>query len=98
MGYEAVFFQVFPTTSWLAGLTETGQGLPASTSLLAPLRFISGDHGAQLGLHGAGGDGIHDDTAGGEEGENSPDPQPQAGRRTRREACTCPYCKDSEGR
>ncbi|KAH0516817.1 Transcription factor Sp1 [Microtus ochrogaster] len=32
------------------------------------------------------------------EGENSPDPQPQAGRRTRREACTCPYCKDSEGR
>uniref|UniRef100_A0A8C6EHD8 C2H2-type domain-containing protein n=1 Tax=Microcebus murinus TaxID=30608 RepID=A0A8C6EHD8_MICMU len=62
------------------------QGLPA------------GDHGAQLGLHGAGGDGIHDDTAGGEEGENSPDPQPQAGRRTRREACTCPYCKDNEGR
>uniref|UniRef100_A0A2K5ZTZ5 C2H2-type domain-containing protein n=1 Tax=Mandrillus leucophaeus TaxID=9568 RepID=A0A2K5ZTZ5_MANLE len=56
------------------------------------------DHGAQLGLHGAGGDGIHDDTAGGEEGENSPDAQPQAGRRTRREACTCPYCKDSEGR
>ncbi|KAK2102090.1 Subtilisin-like protease 1 [Saguinus oedipus] len=56
------------------------------------------DHGAQLGLHGTGGDGIHDDTAGGEEGENSPDAQPQAGRRTRREACTCPYCKDSEGR
>uniref|UniRef100_A0A8C5KM95 Trans-acting transcription factor 1 n=1 Tax=Jaculus jaculus TaxID=51337 RepID=A0A8C5KM95_JACJA len=37
-------------------------------------------------------------STGGEEGENSPDPQPQAGRRTRREACTCPYCKDSEGR
>ncbi|CAJ0930638.1 unnamed protein product, partial [Ranitomeya imitator] len=33
-----------------------------------------------------------------EEGETSPDPQPQPGRRMRREACTCPYCKDSEGR
>ncbi|XP_012371624.2 transcription factor Sp1 isoform X2 [Octodon degus] len=68
-------------------------GLP-----LAAIANTPGDHGAQLGLHGAGGDGMHDDTAGGEEGENSPDPQPQAGRRTRREACTCPYCKDSEGR
>nr|XP_055105140.1 transcription factor Sp1 isoform X3 [Symphalangus syndactylus] len=68
------------------------QGLPLA------IANAPGDHGAQLGLHGAGGDGIHDDTAGGEEGENSPDAQPQAGRRTRREACTCPYCKDSEGR
>ncbi|NXS60183.1 SP1 factor, partial [Brachypteracias leptosomus] len=33
-----------------------------------------------------------------EEGETSPDPQPQQGKKTRREACTCPYCKDSEGR
>ncbi|KFV82436.1 Transcription factor Sp1, partial [Struthio camelus australis] len=33
-----------------------------------------------------------------EEGETSPDPQPQQGRKVRREACTCPYCKDSEGR
>ncbi|XP_005397233.1 PREDICTED: transcription factor Sp1 isoform X3 [Chinchilla lanigera] len=68
-------------------------GLP-----LAAIANTPGDHGAPLGLHGTGGDGMHDDTAGGEEGENSPDPQPQAGRRTRREACTCPYCKDSEGR
>ncbi|NWT07266.1 SP1 factor, partial [Mionectes macconnelli] len=33
-----------------------------------------------------------------EEGETSPDPQPQQGRKTRREACTCPYCKEGEGR
>ncbi|KFQ19858.1 Transcription factor Sp1, partial [Mesitornis unicolor] len=33
-----------------------------------------------------------------EEGETSPDPQPRQGQKTRREACTCPYCKDSEGR
>ena len=73
--------------------------MTSPTSHLDPFTLlISGDHGAQLGLHGAGGDGIHDDPTGGEEGENSPDPQPQAGRRTRREACTCPYCKDSEGR
>uniref|UniRef100_A0A8D2P1U3 Sp1 transcription factor n=1 Tax=Zosterops lateralis melanops TaxID=1220523 RepID=A0A8D2P1U3_ZOSLA len=32
-----------------------------------------------------------------EEGETSPDPQPQQGRKTRREACTCPYCKEGEG-
>uniref|UniRef100_A0A8C8S947 Sp1 transcription factor n=2 Tax=Pelusios castaneus TaxID=367368 RepID=A0A8C8S947_9SAUR len=67
------------------------QGLPL-TIASAP-----GDHGAQLGLHGAGGDGMADENATVEEGETSPDPQPQ-GRRMRREACTCPYCKDSEGR
>ncbi|NXU91836.1 SP1 factor, partial [Xiphorhynchus elegans] len=33
-----------------------------------------------------------------EEGETSPDRQPQQGRKTRREACTCPYCKEGEGR
>ncbi|KFQ87686.1 Transcription factor Sp1, partial [Pygoscelis adeliae] len=39
-----------------------------------------------------------DENAAVEEGETSPDPQPQQGRKVRREACTCPYCKDSEGR
>ncbi|XP_014814793.1 PREDICTED: transcription factor Sp1 isoform X2 [Calidris pugnax] len=68
------------------------QGLPLAIANAA------GDHGAQLGLHGASGDGLGDENAAVEEGETSPDPQPQQGRKTRREACTCPYCKDSEGR
>ncbi|NXN66545.1 SP1 factor, partial [Himantopus himantopus] len=68
------------------------QGLPLAIANTA------GDHGAQLGLHGASGDGLGDENAAVEEGETSPDPQPQQGRKTRREACTCPYCKDSEGR
>ncbi|XP_025068052.1 transcription factor Sp1 [Alligator sinensis] len=68
------------------------QGLPLAIANAA------GDHAAQLGLHGAGGDGLADDGTAVEEGETSPDPQPQQSRRIRREACTCPYCKDSEGR
>lgn len=68
------------------------QGLPLAIANAA------GDHGAQLGLHGTSGDGLGDENAAVEEGETSPDPQPQQGRKTRREACTCPYCKDSEGR
>ncbi|NXX46580.1 SP1 factor, partial [Tricholaema leucomelas] len=56
------------------------------------------DHGAQLGLHGTSGDGLGDENTAVEEGETSPDPQPQQGKKTRREACTCPYCKDNEGR
>uniref|UniRef100_A0A8C7A0M8 Sp1 transcription factor n=1 Tax=Neovison vison TaxID=452646 RepID=A0A8C7A0M8_NEOVI len=80
----------------LSALGASGIQVHQLPSLPLAIANAPGDHGAQLGLHGAGGDGIHDDTAGGEEGENSPDPQPQAGRRTRREACTCPYCKDSE--
>ncbi|XP_069908398.1 transcription factor Sp1 isoform X7 [Oryctolagus cuniculus] len=82
----------------LSALGTSGIQVHQLPGLPLAIANAPGDHGAQLGLHGAGGDGIHDDTAGGEEGENSPDPQPQAGRRTRREACTCPYCKDSEGR
>ncbi|XP_047406263.1 transcription factor Sp1 isoform X3 [Sciurus carolinensis] len=82
----------------LSALGTSGIQVHQLPGLPLAIANTPGDHGAQLGLHGAGGDGIHDDTAGGEEGENSPDPQPQAGRRTRREACTCPYCKDSEGR
>uniref|UniRef100_A0A8V5GVS9 Uncharacterized protein n=1 Tax=Melopsittacus undulatus TaxID=13146 RepID=A0A8V5GVS9_MELUD len=68
------------------------QGLPLAIANAA------GDHGAQLGLHGAGGDTLGDESTAVEEGETSPDPQPQQGRKVRREACTCPYCKDSEGR
>ncbi|XP_009468835.1 PREDICTED: transcription factor Sp1 [Nipponia nippon] len=68
------------------------QGLPLAIANTA------GDHGAQLGLHSTSGDGLGDENAAVEEGETSPDPQPQQGRKVRREACTCPYCKDSEGR
>ncbi|XP_029422180.1 transcription factor Sp1 isoform X3 [Nannospalax galili] len=82
----------------LSALGTSGIQVHQLPGLPLAIANAPGDHGAQLGLHGSGGDGIHDETAGGEEGENSPDPQPQAGRRTRREACTCPYCKDSEGR
>ncbi|XP_055474256.1 transcription factor Sp1 isoform X3 [Psammomys obesus] len=82
----------------LSALGTSGIQVHQLPGLPLAITNTPGDHGAQLGLHGSGGDGIHDETAGGEEGENSPDPQPQAGRRTRREACTCPYCKDSEGR
>ncbi|XP_049982604.1 transcription factor Sp1 isoform X2 [Alexandromys fortis] len=81
----------------LSALGTSGIQVHQLPGLPLAIANAPGDHGTQLGLHGSGGDGMHDETAGGE-GENSPDPQPQAGRRTRREACTCPYCKDSEGR
>uniref|UniRef100_A0A674HBI1 Transcription factor Sp1-like n=1 Tax=Taeniopygia guttata TaxID=59729 RepID=A0A674HBI1_TAEGU len=68
------------------------QGLPLA------IANAPGEHGAQLGLHGGSGDGLGDESAAVEEGETSPDPQPQQGRKTRREACTCPYCKEGEGR
>ncbi|KAJ7317739.1 hypothetical protein JRQ81_003901 [Phrynocephalus forsythii] len=68
------------------------QGLPLTIS------NATGDHTAHLSLHGTGGDGLPDDGTAIEEGDTSPDAQPQQGRRTRREACTCPYCKDNEGR
>ncbi|XP_028654335.1 transcription factor Sp1 isoform X2 [Erpetoichthys calabaricus] len=48
-------------------------------------------------LHGAGGDSMDDSTILDESGETSPGQQPPM-RRLRREACTCPYCKDGEGR
>ncbi|XP_020640161.3 transcription factor Sp1 isoform X1 [Pogona vitticeps] len=66
------------------------QGLPLT------IANATGDHTAHLSLHGTG-DGLPDDGTM-EEGDTSPDAQPQQGRRTRREACTCPYCKDNEGR
>ncbi|XP_077779974.1 transcription factor Sp1 isoform X2 [Podarcis muralis] len=68
------------------------QGLPLT------ITNATGDHNTHLSLHGTGGDGLADDGATVEEGEASPDAQPQQGRRMRREACTCPYCKDNEGR
>ncbi|XP_067093218.1 transcription factor Sp1 isoform X1 [Osmerus mordax] len=49
----------------------------------------SGEQGLQTG-----GDSLDDSTAM-DEGETSPVPQ---NRRTRREACTCPFCKDGEAR
>ncbi|XP_051768588.1 LOW QUALITY PROTEIN: transcription factor Sp1 [Ctenopharyngodon idella] len=46
-------------------------------------------------VSGAGGDGLEDSSVMDENVESSPTP---TSRRTRREACTCPYCKDGEGR
>lgn len=68
------------------------QGVPLT------ITNATGDGSGHLSLHAAGADGLHEDHSAMEEGETSPDPQPQPGRRMRREACTCPYCKDSEGR
>ncbi|XP_005986184.1 transcription factor Sp1 [Latimeria chalumnae] len=65
------------------------QGVPFTIS------NATGEHNSQLNLQGAGGDGMQDASAT-MDGETNPQPQP--GRRLRREACTCPYCKDSEGR
>ncbi|XP_037345983.1 transcription factor Sp1 [Pungitius pungitius] len=49
--------------------------------------------GGEQGLQ-TGGDSLDESTAM-DEGDISPQPQ---GRRNRREACTCPFCKDGEGR
>ncbi|XP_067287101.1 transcription factor Sp1 isoform X2 [Pseudorasbora parva] len=46
-------------------------------------------------VSGAGGDGLEDSSVMDENVESSPT---TTSRRTRREACTCPYCKDGEGR
>ncbi|XP_039203690.1 transcription factor Sp1 isoform X3 [Crotalus tigris] len=68
------------------------QGLPLT------IANATGDHSTHLSLHGTTGDGLADDGTALEEGEASPDAQPQQVRRMRREACTCPYCKDNDGR
>ncbi|XP_035428434.1 transcription factor Sp1 [Cygnus atratus] len=82
----------------LSALGASGIQVHQLPGLPLAIANAAGDHSAQLGLHGASGDGLGDDNAAVEEGETSPDPQPQQGRKVRREACTCPYCKDSEGR
>ncbi|KAJ8344318.1 hypothetical protein SKAU_G00316470 [Synaphobranchus kaupii] len=62
------------------------QGLPIA------IANPTGDQGLQGGV---GGDSLDDSTAMDECGDTSPQPP---SRRTRREACTCPYCKEGEGR
>ncbi|XP_077339973.1 transcription factor Sp1 isoform X1 [Lithobates pipiens] len=57
-----------------------------------------GDACGHLSIHSSGTDGMHVDNSTLEAGETSPGTPSQPVRRTRREACTCPYCKDSEGR
>ncbi|XP_034022034.1 transcription factor Sp1 isoform X1 [Thalassophryne amazonica] len=59
------------------------QGVPITITITA------GEQGLQMG-----GDSLDDSTAMDDE-DISPPPQ---GRRNRREACTCPFCKDGEGR
>ncbi|RMB90331.1 hypothetical protein DUI87_33217 [Hirundo rustica rustica] len=54
---------------------------------------FGGEHGAQLGLHGGSGDGLGDESTAVEEGETSPDPQPQQGRKTRRKPAPVPTAR-----
>ncbi|XP_059500319.1 transcription factor Sp1-like, partial [Stegostoma tigrinum] len=56
------------------------------------------EHGSQLSIQPAPGDSLNDASAQMEEGEASLEQHAQPGRRLRREACTCPNCKESEGR
>ncbi|NWY07599.1 SP1 factor, partial [Nothoprocta ornata] len=65
------------------------QGLPLAIANTA------GEPGGALGLPGGGGD---EESAAAEDGDGSPEPQAPQSRKVRREACTCPYCKDNEGR
>ncbi|XP_069762354.1 transcription factor Sp1-like isoform X2 [Narcine bancroftii] len=67
------------------------QGIPVT------IGNATGDHTSQLNLHSPAGDPVNKDGTQLEEGEASPE-QSQPGRRLRREACTCPNCKESEGR
>ncbi|XP_069826305.1 transcription factor Sp1 [Dendropsophus ebraccatus] len=69
------------------------QGVPLTIT-----NATGGDGIGQLSIHATGADGLQEYNSSMEKGDSSPDPQPQPGRRMRREACTCPYCKDSEGR
>ncbi|XP_025900887.1 transcription factor Sp1 [Nothoprocta perdicaria] len=67
------------------------QGLPLAIANTA------GEPGGALGLPGGGGGG-DEESAAAEDGDGSPEPQAPQSRKVRREACTCPYCKDNEGR
>ncbi|KAM6948009.1 transcription factor Sp1 [Lycodopsis pacificus] len=70
--------------------TLGGSGLQMHQLQTVPITIAS-SAGEQLQT---GGDSL-DDGAPMEDGDISPPPQ---GRRNRREACTCPFCKDGEGR
>ncbi|KAK2513276.1 Sp1 [Columba livia] len=79
-------------------LTATQTAIRRANEICAPVySLIKATTALSWGFTGRAGDGLGDENAAVEEGETSPDPQPQQGRKTRREACTCPYCKDSEG-
>ncbi|CAB1353275.1 unnamed protein product [Coregonus sp. 'balchen'] len=89
------------TLAPMQGLTQLGQA-QGGTMQLPGLHTINLNslqnsglqmHQLQGGLH-TGGDSLDDGTAM-DEGDTSPQPQ---NRRTRREACTCPFCKDGEAR
>uniref|UniRef100_UPI0037E92C88 transcription factor Sp1 isoform X1 n=2 Tax=Semicossyphus pulcher TaxID=241346 RepID=UPI0037E92C88 len=71
--------------------TLGGSGLQMHQLQTVPITIAStaGDQALQ-----AGGESLDDSTAMDDE-DISPPPQ---GRRNRREACTCPFCKDGEGR
>ncbi|XP_023651168.1 transcription factor Sp1 [Paramormyrops kingsleyae] len=73
--------------------TLSNTGLQMHQLQGVPIAIATGDQGLQTS--GVGGDSLDDSTAIDDGGETSPQPP---SRRTRREACTCPYCKEGEGR
>ncbi|XP_017264015.1 transcription factor Sp1 [Kryptolebias marmoratus] len=70
-------------------LGSTGLQMHQLQGLPIPITSNAGEQSLQTG-----GESLGDSTVMGEEDMNSP---PQ-GRRSRREACTCPFCKDGEAR
>ncbi|XP_064156472.1 transcription factor Sp1-like isoform X1 [Anguilla rostrata] len=83
-----------PTTVQLPGLQtinlNTLQGMPIT------ITHPTGDQGLGGGAGGGAGGGDSVDDSFMEEGGDTSPQQPM--RRSRREACTCPYCKEGEGR
>ncbi|KAJ8410539.1 hypothetical protein AAFF_G00194430 [Aldrovandia affinis] len=73
-------------------LTNSGLQMHQLQGVPIAIANPTGDQGLQGGM---GGDSLDDSTAMDDGADTSPQPP---SRRTRREACTCPYCKDGEGR
>ncbi|KAJ8259415.1 hypothetical protein GJAV_G00169010 [Gymnothorax javanicus] len=76
----------------LNALTGSGLQMHQLQGLPIAITNPTGDQGLQSGV---GGESVEDSTALDECGDASPQ---APSRRTRREACTCPYCKEGEGR
>ncbi|XP_061076198.1 transcription factor Sp1 isoform X2 [Conger conger] len=76
----------------LNALASSGLQMTQLQGLPIAIANPTGEQGLQGGV---GGDSMDDSTAMDDCGDASPQPP---NRRTRREACTCPYCKEGEGR
>ncbi|XP_056108502.1 transcription factor Sp1 isoform X2 [Rhinichthys klamathensis goyatoka] len=85
-----------PGTMQLSGLQTINLNTLGSAGLMHQLQGVPITISNTTGeVSGAGGDGLEDNSVMDENVEGSPT---TTSRRTRREACTCPYCKDGEGR